>query len=205
MTTSFTRLLVLAGLAVCVAAPSTLSPQPAVAASTADAQKFTLDSVTFEGNQRVSTDTLNSIVGLQPGQKVDRDDVVQAFQNVIAEYKKENVGGSIQPSMRQQGHHMSVVFQITEAAPAPVTVVQPILDHETFTGNVKVSTEKLVPALTIKPGTAVTKEMVIADRDALTKVYKGANVGVMVKPAITNLPEGHIDLNFELDENPPKK
>jgi len=205
MPSTFARLRLIAGLAVALASPLTLSPVVAGAASSSDSQKFTLDSVTFEGNQRVSTDTLNSIVGLQPGQKVDRDDVVQAFNNVVAEYKKDNVGGSIQPTMRQQGHHMSVVFQITEAAPAPVTVVQPILDHETFTGNAKVSSEKLMPALTIKPGPPVTKEMVIADRDALSSVYKAANVGVMVKPAITNLPEGHIDLNFELDENPPKK
>jgi outer membrane protein assembly factor BamA len=202
MPITFARLHVLGWLALGVAAPLAVTATPA-AASSADTQKFTLDSVTFEGNQRVSTDKLNAVVGLTPGQKIDRDDVVQAFNNVIAEYQKENVGGNIQPTMRQQGHHMSVVFQITEAAPAPVTVVQPVLDHETFTGNAKVSSEKLMPALTIKPGSEVTKEMVVADRDALTKVYKAANVSVSVKPTVTNLPGGHIDLNYELVENPP--
>ena len=203
MTVTFARSRLLTWLAIAVVSPLALAAAPARAASAADNQKFTLDSVTFEGNQRVSTDKLNSIVGLQPGQKVDRDDIVQAFQNVIAEYQKDNVGGNIQPTMRQQGHHMSVVFQITEAAPAPVTVIHPTLDHETFTGNAKISSEKLLPALTIKPGSAVTNEQIIADRDALSNVYKAAKIGVLVKPVITKLPDNHYDVNFELVENPP--
>ena len=55
---------------------------PAMAAASSDATMFTLDSVTFVGNQRVTTDTLNGVVGLQNGQKVNRDSIVQAFQNV---------------------------------------------------------------------------------------------------------------------------
>jgi outer membrane protein assembly factor BamA len=191
--------LVLAG-----AAPAVLRPAPALAAS-ADETMFTLDGVSFVGNQRVSTDTLNSVVGLEKGQKVNRDSIVQAFQNVQDEYKKENVGGSIQPTMKTRGTHMSVVFQISEEAPPPAVMVQPTLDHETFTGNVKVSSELLMPALTIKPGTQVTKEMVVADMTALSKVYKGANQGAMISPKVTSLPGGHIDLNFEINENPPKK
>jgi outer membrane protein assembly factor BamA len=201
-TTQALRLL--AALALAGAAPAVLRAPPALAAS-GDTMMFTLDSVTFEGNQRVSTDTLNSVVGLEKGQQVNRDSIVQAFQNVTDEYKKENVGGTIQPVMKLSGKHMSVVFQISELAPAAPVTVQPVLDHETFTGNVKISSERLAPALTIKPGTPVTKEMIIADMNALSAVYKGANQSVLITPKMTTLPEGHLDLNFELNENPPKK
>ena len=178
---------------------------PAMAASKADSQMFTLDSVTFHGNARVTTEKLNSVVGLTVGDKVNRDSIVQAFQNVQDEYTKENVGGQIQPLMSTTPGHMKVTFEISEEAPAAAIVKNPTLDHETFTGNVKVPSDKLQAALTIKPGTEVTREMVVADLTALTAVYKAAQMGVTVTPKVTNLPGGHVDLNFEIVEGNPKK
>ncbi len=196
------RLCLLAALA--GAGTATLRATP-VAAANGDSMMFTLDSVTFTGNQRVSTDKLNSVVGLTPGQKVNRDSIVQAFQNVTDEYGKENVGGTIQPKMITKGTHMQVVFDITESAPPPVVTVQPTLDHETFTGNVKVPSAVLASALTIKPGSPVTSDMIQADLNALGAKYKGAQVGASISAKITKLPEGHVDVNFEIVEGNPKK
>ena len=66
-------------------------------------------------------------------------------------------------------------------------------------------TAQLAPALTMKPGQDVTRDLVIADMTAIQAVYKGANQSVMITPKITNTTNGHIDLNFELNENPPKQ
>ena len=39
-------------------------------------------------------------------------------------------------------------------------------------------------------------------RDCL---QRGESERAMISPKMTNLPGGHIDLNFEINENPPKK
>ena len=183
-----------------------LGAPAALAANPGDSSKFTLDHVYFKGNSRVTTDTLMGVVQMQPGQKVDRDAIVNDFNNVIAEYKKEDVGGSINPTMTYpRPGHINVTFEVTEAAPEVAKVVEPVLDHETFTGNQKVGNAQLTPALTMKPGQDVTKDLVVADMTALSKVYKGANKSVMITPKVTNTTTGHIDLNFEINENPPKQ
>jgi outer membrane protein assembly factor BamA len=201
MQTIAPRLLLLAASALIGAAPLALPPRPAFAANSTDSKMFTLSKVTFEGNSRVSTDTLNSVAGLSPGQKVNRQSIVDAFNNVVAEYKKENVGGSIQPEMVTKGSHMTVIFKITEEAPAKTVVIKPVVDHETFTGNKKISSDKLAPALTIKPGSEVTRDTVVADLTALSAVYKAAGIGATITPRVTNLPGGHLDLNFEIVEH----
>ena len=109
------------------------APAALAATNPGDTAKFTLDHLNFVGNQRVSTDTLNSVVGIQPGDKVDRDAIVTGFNNIVAEYKKDNVGGSIQPTISPPHHgHIDVTFNITEEAPQAAKVVQPVLDHETL-------------------------------------------------------------------------
>lgn len=193
----------LSGLAVL----GSLLATSALAASPQDTANFKLDHVVFQGNSRVSTDTLNSIVGVAPGDTINRDKVVEAFNNVIAEYKKDDVGGSIDPVMSfPHPGHMNLTFKITEqAAPAPAKHVPLVMDHETVTGNVKVSSDRLASALTLKTGDTVTTQQLIADRDAIAAVYKGAKMGVAINPNVTYPTPGHVDVNFEITENPPAK
>lgn len=183
-----------------------LATTAASAANPSDAANFKLDHVIFQGNSRVSTDTLNNIVGIAPGDMINRDKIVAAFNNVIAEYKKDNVGGSIDPVMTYpRTGHMNVTFKITEQAPEPVTKVPLVMDHETFTGNVKIASDRLTPALTMKTGDTVTRDQIVTDMNAVAAVYKGANMGVAINPAVTYPTPGHVDLNFEITENPPPK
>ena len=191
--------------ALALATPWAIGPTPAAAANSSDATMFKLDSVTFVGNQRVPTDTLETAAGLHKGDKVNRDSIVEAFQRIVAEYGKQNVGGTITPTMEVQSGRMKVVFTIAEAAAPAAVLKDPLLDHETFTGNVKVKNEQLAAALTIKPGTGVTRDMVVADENAISAVYKAAKVAALIQPKATNTNDGHVDLNFQITENPPKK
>ena len=188
-------------LATLILGCTAMTPHGALAAN-GDSKMFTLGELTFKGNQRVPTDKLNSVSGLTPGDKVNRDAVVAAFANVQAEYQKENVGGTIQPSMAVHGGTMDVTFDIKEDAPEVAKTIPLVLDHETVTGNVKVKSPQLVGALTLKPGDVVDTAHVKADLDALTAVYKGANLGALITPKVSYPSKGHVDLNFEVVENP---
>jgi outer membrane protein insertion porin family len=166
-------------------------------AAPAYAATQTLTGVAFDGNQRVPTATLLSVVGLHPGQKVDRAAVVHAFGLVADEYRRENVGATIQPEMITRGNTMQVVFEIKEE---PGPTVQPILDYETFTGNQKIGSDKLQPALTMKQGGDVTRAMIEADLKALTGIYKVERVSALITPVVSTRPQGHVEVNFEISE-----
>ena len=168
---------------------------------TAAAQAATLTDVQFQGNKRVSTEALMDVVGLKPGQKIDRKAVVAAFARVVDEYKKDNVGATIQPEMISTGDNMKVVFKIAEEAVS----TNPILDYETFTGNWKVTSDKLLPALTMKQGGEVTRSEIEADLKRLTAIYKAQKVAVTITPKVAVRPEGHVEVNFEIAEGKPRK
>ncbi len=161
----------------------------------------TLSDVRFEGNKRVATDALMNVVGLTAGQTINKKDVVAAFARVVDEYKKDNVGATIQPEMITTGDKMQVVFKITEDKVS----TNPILDYETFTGNWKVTSDKLDPALTMRQGGEVTRAKIEADLKRLSAIYKAQNVAVTITPKVALRPEGHVEINYEIAEGKPHK
>jgi outer membrane protein assembly factor BamA len=165
------------------------------------ARAATLTDVQFQGNKRVATETLMGVVGLTPGQKIDRKDVVAAFARVVDEYKKDNVGATIQPEMITTGDNMKVVFKIAEEAVS----TNPVLDYETFTGNLEVTSDKLAPALTMHPGSEVTRARIEADLKRLSAIYKAQKVPATITPKVAVRPAGHVEINYEIAEGKRRK
>ncbi len=182
--------------------PATLSlALGAVLLMSAAARAATLSDVQFQGNKRVATQTLMGVVGLKPGQKIDKKDVVAAFARVVGEYKKDDVGATIQPVMITTGDKMEVVFKIAEEA----VTTTPILDYETFTGNVKVTSDKLLPAMTMRHGADVTRAKIEADLKRLSAIYKAQKVDATITPKVALRPAGHVEVNFEIAEGKRRK
>jgi outer membrane protein assembly factor BamA len=205
MSTKAVTIRLLAALTLAGTAALAFTPRPALAVQVDPTKMFTLGKVTFEGNQLVSTDTLIAASGLQIGQKVNIDMVKDAFQRIVDEYTKDKVNGTITPTVESIGNKMLVTFKIANEVPVgPSKVVDPIVDHETFTGNRKVSSDKLQPAMTLKIGAPVTAAMINADMQTLAKAYHAADVAGSIAAKVTNLPGGHVDINFEITEGKPK-
>lgn len=74
-----------------------------------------VDKVTVEGNNKITTDAIDSVITLHPGDIVDEAKVTANMQAILALYKKKNVGAQIVPSATYpQPNHAVVDYKITE-------------------------------------------------------------------------------------------
>jgi len=94
----------------------------------------------------------------------------------------------------------SILAALGGAARADATHV---LDKVTITGNSQVSSESLNAALHEQVGDKVSVADILADRDALSDVYKKANVGASLNPSMKTLSNGHIEVTFAFKEEAP--
>ncbi|TLU74487.1 hypothetical protein FE263_04765 [Lichenicoccus roseus] len=76
-----------------------------------------VDRVTVEGNSKVSTQEIDGVITLHPGDVVDEAKVSANMQAILALYKKKNIGVQIAPSATYpQPNHAVVDYKITEGA-----------------------------------------------------------------------------------------
>ncbi len=74
-----------------------------------------VDKVTVEGNSLITTEAIDSVITLRPGDTVDEAKVTTNMQAILALYKKKNVGAQIMPSATYpQPNHAIVDYKITE-------------------------------------------------------------------------------------------
>jgi outer membrane protein assembly factor BamA len=176
-------------------------------------QTYTLDKISIVGNKQVPTSSLDAAVTEKPGTKVTKDDILADQDNILAVYKKANVGTAITVLLAtKEKQHAEVTFKLDEkSAPPPQTVtLQNKLAHMTFVGNVAETTDTLVAAAAIKPGDLVTNDVLKAVQQRLVDVYKNdhkANVSVNIEgdiatPAST---PGQVDVTWRLTETKAKK
>ena len=88
------------------------APPPPQAAAVLQADK-----VTFEGNKRITSDAIQSVITLKPGDPVDSAKVSANMAAILALYKKANVGVQISPSATYpQPNHVVLDYKIDEKA-----------------------------------------------------------------------------------------
>jgi len=82
-------------------------------------------------------------------------------------------------------HSLSALLFSTTLLAAPALAATTYnVSKVTITGNKSVSTDKLLAAIQEHPGSKVTVDDIIADRDAISKVLEDAHVVGSVKPSI---------------------
>ncbi|TNE66224.1 outer membrane protein assembly factor BamA [Celeribacter ethanolicus] len=150
----------------------------------AAAQAYRFTSVSVEGAQRVSPDTILSYAGIARGQGVSAAELNDAYQKVLA----------------------SGLFETVEFIPRGNTLVIkvvefPVVSAIAIEGNKKVSDEALMSALQTKVRGVYSPAVVEADAAALTGAYevKGQLVAT-VTPKIIRRPENRVDVVFEVTE-----
>ena len=76
-----------------------------------------LDKVTFEGNKKVASDAIASVLTLKPGEVVSDAAVSANRDAILALYKKKNVGAQITPEATYpQPNHVVLDYRIEEKA-----------------------------------------------------------------------------------------
>jgi outer membrane protein assembly factor BamA len=188
-----------------------LAAAAAPAAALADTT-YPLDKVSVVGNSQVPTATLDAVIQEKPGTKVTKDEIIADQDNIVAAYKKANVGMQITVLLATKSDkHVEVTFKVDEkAAPPPTTVSVPLkIAHVTFAGNVLETTDALQAAAAIKPGDIATADSLKAAEERIMGVYKANKsaklANVNLTPQITYPSPGLVDVVWQITETKGKK
>lgn len=178
--------MLLAGAAPATAAPST----------------WTLTKVEFVGNARVPTSELQGALPLKPGDKIDRAGVESETDAVGQVYRTHNVGVNISQRLSALGSRATLVYTLTEQAPAPAASPTGITaDSVSVTGNTHVTTAAILAAAQITPGSVVDNGKIQAAQNAITALYKKKNIGASVATDWTIPAPQHVAMVFKITES----
>ncbi|MBV9970958.1 MAG: outer membrane protein assembly factor BamA, partial [Xanthobacteraceae bacterium] len=150
-------------------------------ADVAAAQTLRID---VEGNRRVEADTIRSYFRVAPGERLDSAKIDAALKGLYA----------------------TGLFQDVRITPGPnrilVTVVEnAVINRVAFEGNKKAKDEQLSQEVQSKPRGTFSRALVQSDVQRILEVYqRSGRYDVRVVPKIVELPNGRVDLIFEIDE-----
>jgi outer membrane protein insertion porin family len=150
-------------------------------ADVAVAQTLRID---VEGNRRVEADTIRSYFRVAPGERLDTAKIDSALKGLYA----------------------TGLFQDVRITPGVnrilVTVVEnPVINRVSFEGNKKAKDEQLGSEVQSKPRGTFSRALVQADVQRIIEVYqRSGRYDVRVVPKVIELPNGRVDLVFEIDE-----
>lgn len=144
----------------------------------------TAASVVVQGNRRVDADTIRSYFRTSPGQRLDAVAIDEAWKGLMGTGLFEDV--KITPTGGR------VVVTVIEA---------PVINRIQFEGNRQVKDEQLLQEIQSKPRGAFSRQLVRADVQRVIDIYRASGrYDVRVEPKIIELPNGRVDLVFEVVE-----
>jgi outer membrane protein insertion porin family len=152
-----------------------------VTADVAVAQTLRID---VEGNRRVEADTIRSYFRVAPGERLDTAKIDAALKGLYA----------------------TGLFQDVRITPGAnrilVTVVEnAVINRVQFEGNKKAKDEQLSSEVQSKPRGTYSRALVQSDVQRILEVYqRSGRYDVRVVPKIIELPNGRVDLIFEINE-----
>ena len=164
---------------------------------------YTVTRITFQGNVQVPTDELTAALPIQVGQTIDQDGLQANVAAIGQVYRKHNVGTDITQRLSTLHKKAMITYIMAEKAPVAPTVthVGITADRVSVTGNDRIKTPAILAAANVKPGDALTNDKIKAAQDAISALYKKANIGSTVSTDWTNtaIPQ-HVDLVFKIVE-----
>jgi outer membrane protein insertion porin family len=140
--------------------------------------------IDVEGNRRVEADTIRAYFRVGAGERLDASKIDSALKGLYA----------------------TGLFQDVRITPGVnrilVTVVEnPVINRVQFEGNKKTKDEQLGQEVQSKPRGTYSRAVVQADVQRILEIYqRGGRYDVRVVPKIIELPNGRVDLVFEIDE-----
>jgi outer membrane protein insertion porin family len=168
--------LVLAGVFLCVVSLTVATAGSAVAQ--------TADSVVVEGNRRVEADTIRSYFRTGGGQRLDAAKIDEAIKALYATGLFQDV------RVNQTGGRL--VVSVIENA---------VINRVAFEGNHKVKDDQLQSEVQSKPRGTLSRAAVQADVQRIIEIYRrNGRYDIRVDPKIIELPNGRVDLVFEIKE-----
>jgi outer membrane protein insertion porin family len=141
-------------------------------------------SIVVQGNRRVEADTVRSYFRLNPGERLDATKIDEAYKALL------NTGLFEDIKISQAGGRITVT--VVESA---------VINRVQFEGNRSVKDEVLVTEIQSKARGSLSRQLVRADVQRLVDVYRAnGRYDVRVEPKVIDLPNGRVDLVYEITE-----
>jgi outer membrane protein insertion porin family len=159
---------------------------PAAVSLTAGAAyaQSTVGSIVVEGNRRIEASTVRSYFKAGPGGRLDAQSIDDAYKALYATGLFQDV------RISQSGGRIVVTL-----------VENPVINKIAFEGNKKVKEDQLKLEIQSKERGTLSRPTVQSDVQRLVEVYRrGGRFDVHIEPKIIELPNGRVDLVFEINE-----
>jgi outer membrane protein assembly factor BamA len=169
--------------------------------------RYEVRDVRFEGHRSLSSDEIQEIVGIEPGDPYVRSTVETAAARVAEEYRRRGFAG-----VAVKTDSVTSPGQLgTDGADVPVSIqvnvtegIRSVVGDIVFHGNRAVSAETLQSALTLRPGEPYYAPRLAADLDAvvlqyLNRGYQSANADAKVD---FSGDRSRVNLTFTIVEGP---
>jgi outer membrane protein insertion porin family len=142
--------------------------------------------IVVEGNRRVEAETIRSYFRLGPGERLDAAKIDAALKALYGTGLFQDVTINQQPGR------------------IIVTVIEnPVINRVAFEGNKKAKDDQLTAEIQSKPRGTFSRATVQSDVSRIVEIYqRSGRYDVRVEPKIIELPNGRVDLVFEINEGP---
>ncbi len=148
--------------------------------------RFTVDAILVEGNERVTDATILAYLPIKTGDEIDLQALDQAIGSLFATNLFENV------SISRSGNQ--VIIEIVE---------NPIISRINIEGNDVLTDERLLAELDVQPRRVYTAEVARTATQRLLEIYRlSGRFAASVVPKIIRQDNNRVDLVFEVDEGP---
>lgn len=155
-------------------------------AASAALADFAFNSIAISGNQRIETATIESYLGITPGQNVSDADLSKALKKLY------DTGFFADVRLQPQADSQTLAVQVIE---------NPSINRLAFEGNDAISNEDLEKEVTLKPRSVYTRTAVQSDVKRLLDVYSRSGFySVQVVPKVIQQAQNRVDLVFEIEE-----
>ena len=148
------------------------------------AETFELNSISVEGNNRLSNAAVANYSQLKIGTAISSQDLSDAYKAII--------GTELFKSVVFERNKNNLLIKVDE---------YPTVNKVSFEGNRKFTDERLSKLLSIKPRFVFTPSGLEKDLNAIELTYKNSGrIATKIKPKVINLSNNRVDVIFEISE-----
>jgi len=143
-----------------------------------------IEKIIIEGNQRVELETINSYIGIKPGDIFEQESLNISLKNLFA--------SGLFSDVKINRQEDTLIIRVIE---------NPIVNRVVFEGNKDIDDEELQSEIKIKSRSLFTRTRVQTDIDRVLNLYKSnGNFSAKVDPKVISLPQNRVDIVFEIEE-----
>src|SRR5438067_8088250 len=130
-------------------------------------QQTTLRKIEVLGLQRMSSDQVVQLSGLQLGQSIDARRIDAALDKLMASGLFRRVSYRV----RSEDYDLTVIFELEEKPASAVTTTGDLLGQVTWNGNRALSSQDLAMAFALRTGDAAARDKIDQATEAVRKAY----------------------------------